>query len=82
MRTELFEPGTHRIQCMRCDLEVALIVEDGFLALSYDVEHWRARCCCLDRAGPAVCCSFLQLEGNINALAALGLEFRDAGNPR
>jgi hypothetical protein len=78
MRTQLFEPGTHRIQCMRCDLEVALIVEDGFLTLSY-VEHWRARCCCLDRAGPVGCCSFLQLEDTINAMAALGLESRDVG---
>ena len=82
MRRELFEPGTHRIQCMRCDLEVALIVKDGWsLDLSYDVEHWHARCC-PDRAGPTGCCSFLQLEGTINAMAALGLEARDVGQPR
>ena len=82
-RRELFEPGTHRIQCMRCELEVAPTVEDGFLALSYDVEHWHARCCCLDRrAGPAGCRSFLQLEGTINAVAALGLATRNVGKPR
>ena len=81
MRTE-FEPGTHRIQCLRCDLEVALTVEDGSLALSFDVPHWKARCCCPGRAGPAGCNSFIQLEGTINALAALELAARDGGKPR
>jgi hypothetical protein len=80
MRTD-FEPGTYRIECPRCELEVALTVEEGSLNLSYDVEHWQWRCCCPDRAGPTGCSSFLQLEGTINAMAALGLEARDGGQP-
>ena len=60
------------IACLRCQLEVSVITDNGGLKLSYDIDHWSKRCCCPNRSSPADCCSFLTLEGIVNGLRPKG----------